>query len=166
MYFATLNTEEHTVSADSKSGTLYDVILDDKSYLVDFCKTKDSYSFLIDGKSYEINYEKTDDGYDIWIEDNFFHVNIMTALRKQIMSSQNGKKRSGDTIVKTEMPGKIVAIKMHKGDDIKKGETVVILEAMKMQNEITSPEDGKIIDIYVKENQLVDTSDKLFKTKS
>lgn len=165
MYFANLNTKEHTVDVKNRSGSLYDVTLDGKSYLIDFRETKNSYSLIIDGKSYEISSGRTTSGYDIWIESDFFPVNIVTELQKRVMLSQKSKKTAEPKVVKTEMPGKIVSIKKHKGDDIKKGETVIILEAMKMQNEIASPENGKIIDIYVKENQLIDAFDKLFKIK-
>jgi len=165
MYFANLETMEHSVDVKNRSGSLYDVTLDGKSYLIDFCETKNAYSLIVDGKSYEISSTSTAAGYGIWIEYDFFLVNIMTELQKRVISSQRNKKTAEPEVVKTEMPGKIVSVKKHKGDDIKKGETVIILEAMKMQNEIASPKNGKIIDIYVREDQLIDASDKLFKIK-
>ena len=63
------------------------------------------------------------------------------------------------------MPGKIVLVKKVTGETVKKGETVVVLEAMKMQNEILSPKDGTIEEMYVKDAQMVEASDKLFKIK-
>ena len=165
MYFANLYNTGHIVDTNNRSGSLYDVTLDGRSYLVDFCETKSSYSLIIDGQSYEISYDRTDTGCNIWIKGKLFPVDIMTELQKRIMSSQKNQKAAGDQIIKTEMPGKIVSIMKHKGEKIRKGETVVILEAMKMQNEIASPENGEIIDMYIKEKQLMDASDKLFKIR-
>lgn len=49
---------------------------------------------------------------------------------------------AGDTAVKAPMPGKVTKVLVKKGDKVKKGDVLMILEAMKMQNEITSPVSG------------------------
>ncbi|SDF16287.1 biotin/lipoyl-containing protein [Sporomusa acidovorans] len=49
---------------------------------------------------------------------------------------------AGDTAVKAPMPGKVTKVLVKKGDRVKKGDVLLILEAMKMQNEITSPASG------------------------
>jgi biotin carboxyl carrier protein len=59
------------------------------------------------------------------------------------------------------LPGKVVAVKVNKGDEVKSGDVVVILEAMKMENEIVSNFQGKISDIRVKEGDTVDAEDVL-----
>ena len=57
------------------------------------------------------------------------------------------------------MPGTILDIKVNPGDSVKKGTLVVILEAMKMENEIFSPEDGTIATINVTKGQQVNSGD-------
>lgn len=57
------------------------------------------------------------------------------------------------------MPGKVVYIKKNVGDEVKVGDVVLILEAMKMENEITSNGDGKVTEIRVKEGDSVDADD-------
>lgn len=49
---------------------------------------------------------------------------------------------AGDSAIKAPMPGKITKVLVKKGDKVKKGDVLMILEAMKMQNEITSPASG------------------------
>ena len=56
---------------------------------------------------------------------------------------------AGATKINAPMPGKIVAVKVAAGDSIKKGDVVVVLEAMKMENEICAPQDGNIVSIDV-----------------
>ena len=65
----------------------------------------------------------------------------------------------GANIVKSPMPGKIVGVKVALGDTVKKGQVLVILEAMKMQNEIISPWPGKIVDLRVKAGQSVSSGE-------
>lgn len=59
------------------------------------------------------------------------------------------------------MPGKVVMVNKKVGDDVKVGDVVVILEAMKMENEITSDKDGKITEVRVIEGDSVDAHDVL-----
>jgi biotin carboxyl carrier protein len=64
--------------------------------------------------------------------------------------------------VNSPMPGKILALKTNPGQTVKKGEVVLILEAMKMENEIVSPQDGSIASINVTAGQSVEAGDLLF----
>lgn len=59
------------------------------------------------------------------------------------------------------MPGKILAIKANAGQAVKRGDVVMILEAMKMENEITAPEDGTIAGINVAVGDSVESGDTL-----
>ncbi len=60
------------------------------------------------------------------------------------------------------MPGTVFGIKKNVGDAVKKGEAVMVLEAMKMENDIPAPKDGVVKAIYVKKDQTVSTGDPLF----
>ncbi|MDN6836796.1 MAG: biotin/lipoyl-binding protein [Lactococcus lactis] len=64
--------------------------------------------------------------------------------------------------VTAPMPGNVLKVSVKTGQTVKKGETVVILEAMKMENEIVAPSDGTISAINVKEGQSVESDDVLF----
>ena len=57
------------------------------------------------------------------------------------------------------MPGKILSVAVSAGQAVKKGETLLILEAMKMQNEIMAPADGTVSDVRVSAGQTVATGD-------
>ena len=68
---------------------------------------------------------------------------------------------AGSVQVKSPMPGKILSIKANPGQAIKKGEVILILEAMKMENEIVSPSDGTIASVNVTSGQSVEAGDLL-----
>ena len=67
--------------------------------------------------------------------------------------------KAGQEVVKAPMPGTILSINVKEGDNVKKGQILLILEAMKMENEIVSPRDGKIARIVVSKGSSVNTGD-------
>ena len=66
---------------------------------------------------------------------------------------------AGAETVKAPMPGKILSVAVSAGQAVKKGETLLILEAMKMQNEIAAPHDAVVSEVRVAANQSVSTGD-------
>jgi glutaconyl-CoA/methylmalonyl-CoA decarboxylase subunit gamma len=67
----------------------------------------------------------------------------------------------GSIKVNAPMPGKILAVKANEGQAVKKGEVIVILEAMKMENEIVAPQDGSVASINVTVGSSVEAGDVL-----
>jgi biotin carboxyl carrier protein len=68
---------------------------------------------------------------------------------------------AGSVKVSSPMPGKILAVKANVGDSVKKGQVILILEAMKMENEVVAPEDGTIASIDVTVGSSVESGDTL-----
>ncbi|MFL0247259.1 biotin/lipoyl-containing protein [Candidatus Clostridium stratigraminis] len=80
--------------------------------------------------------------------------------------SKNGaasteKSASAGTTIEAPMPGSIISIKVKVGDIVKKNQPLLILEAMKMENEIVSPVDGRVISIGVSNGQSVNPGEML-----
>lgn len=59
------------------------------------------------------------------------------------------------------LPGRIVAVRVEEGQAVSAGECLVVLEAMKMQNEVPAPADGEVLEVRVREGQLVEAGDVL-----
>ncbi len=76
-------------------------------------------------------------------------------------SDRRGGDISGKKVVSAPLPGKIISVNVKKGDFVKKGDLLLILEAMKMENEIFASTDGKIVDILVSPGDYVSTGDKM-----
>ena len=70
---------------------------------------------------------------------------------------------AGSTV--SPMPGTILKVNVKEGDTVKAGDSVVILEAMKMENDITAPKDGVVKALYVSEKQAVAKGDALFEVE-
>ena len=68
---------------------------------------------------------------------------------------------AGDEAVTAPMPGTILAVNVSVGDTVKKGDVLMVLEAMKMENEINSPRDGKIVAVNTSKGSMVESGAQL-----
>lgn len=82
-------------------------------------------------------------------------VEIMDPLRAAELAGIGAGR--GRREVRASMPGKVVAVKVKVGDEVAKGQGLIILEAMKMENEVTSPSQGKVVALGVTAGQTVET---------
>ena len=110
------------------------------------------YMIKLNGKVYEVEMEEVTGEVSATISENVKPVQTNNAPAAQV---------SGGEIVKAPMPGNILGISVNAGDQVKKGQVLVILEAMKMENEIVSPIDGKILSVGVSKGQTVEAGEVL-----
>lgn len=68
---------------------------------------------------------------------------------------------AGSVVVSSPMPGKILSVKSSVGASVKKGDVILVLEAMKMENEVVAPEDGTVASINVSAGDAVEAGDTL-----
>jgi biotin carboxyl carrier protein len=119
-----------------------------------------TYHVLCNEKSYEVTVVEQDFNnrfYEVRIGSNTYQVDIETDLDQliQSMGYQLSSEQAVDTI-QAPMPGIILDVRVSKGDSIKKGSTLLILEAMKMENVIVSPKDGVVKKVHASTGQTVD----------
>jgi len=104
--------------------------------------------------------------YEILFNDISYIFTVETPFslkRKKVLDTTRGK--SEKEIIKAPMPGKIIDVLVREGSAVLRGEPLVILEAMKMQNEIISPVNGTIIKVAAKPNTNVMKDDLLVEIK-
>ena len=110
----------------------------------------------VNGNRYEVEVEE--------VQGDFSEVAVETTTKavptKKEVSSSKKILRKGEE-VKCPMPCNILSVDVTAGDIVKMGDTLVVLEAMKMENEIKAPRDGKILDIGVSKGNKVNTGDVL-----
>ncbi|MBW2984197.1 biotin/lipoyl-binding protein [Candidatus Woesearchaeota archaeon] len=118
----------------------------------------------VDGKEYNVKVEETSGGkLKIYCEGDVYEVETKEKVLEEL-ESELGKKASAKqekSAVAAPLPGIIFSIDVKKGQKVKKGERLLTLMAMKMENEIASPKDGTVKDIKVKKNDNVDRGDVL-----
>jgi biotin carboxyl carrier protein len=104
--------------------------------------------------------------YEILFNDISYSFTVETPFslqRMKVLSSKRGKAEK--EYIKAPMPGKIIDVLVREGSTVLRGESVVILEAMKMQNEIQSPVNGTVVKVDAKANSNVMKDDVLVEIK-
>ena len=89
-------------------------------------------------------------------------VDVTDPLTHLAQCSRGGTGRSGRSQVTSYMPGRVVAVLIQEGTEVEAGQGIVVLEAMKMENEIPAESSGTVTRILVKPGQAVDAGDPLF----
>jgi glutaconyl-CoA/methylmalonyl-CoA decarboxylase subunit gamma len=85
----------------------------------------------------------------------------VTSARAKVAGRAAPPPKVGASSVQSPMPGKVVKVLVAVGDEVKSGQGVVVVEAMKMENELKSPKDGKVKAVAVKEGQTVEAGQSL-----
>lgn len=119
----------------------------------------------IDDVFYEICNSKIDsEKYSLFINGYNFTTTVRTELQERATELIDKAKSSSSkkTSIRAPMPGMILKLKKNPGDNISAGESVLILEAMKMENDVKAPTSGKITEVAVTEGIAVDKGDLLF----
>ncbi|DAC64195.1 TPA: biotin/lipoyl-binding protein [Candidatus Thalassarchaeaceae archaeon] len=103
----------------------------------------------VDGEEFEVILEKKGENWDVEIEGFNFSIKIDqgNSTNSSKKRKRGGSKRKLSGKISSSIPGKIVSLNVKLGDIVKQGQVVMILEAMKMQNEIQAPLSGEIIEI-------------------
>ena len=118
--------------------------------------------FTIDGEEISAEIERIDGFLRIKIDGKVHDVLIerATELSKPAKPerSKRGSNKSADGSVFSSIPGKVVSIDVAVGDAVQSGQTILILEAMKMQNEIVSGIDGVVAEVNVSEGESVEAN--------
>lgn len=108
------------------------------------------------GISMEAIVAPQDAGYEVSIRGKRIPVEFVESGRR---ARRHGAVSDGAVSVRAPMPGKIVRVLLEKDAEVKAGQGIVVMEAMKMQNEIRSPKQGKIVELRVAEGNAVKLGD-------
>jgi biotin carboxyl carrier protein len=144
-----------------RAGLAWRCKLDGKEFPVDvFSPQSGVLSLLISGKSYEVRQENTAAETNIVVG----HERFRTAVRDpRSLRSRRSSDDQGHGIRKiiAPMPGKIVRILAPVGSEVEAGQAVLVIEAMKMQNELKSPKKGTVRKLNVSEGAAVEAGQAL-----
>lgn len=160
----------------------YDVVVDGKTQQVELrhgdktwlCKVdgqeievdaaltaRDVLSVLVGAKAYEIKRERSLQGeLHMVIGSARYAVDVQDPRSLRTRRAVGGAE-TGPQKLKAPMPGKIVRILVNENDEVKAGQSIVVMEAMKMQNEMKSPKDGRVQKILTAEGSIVNAGDTL-----
>lgn len=154
-YIATIDDKTYEIEINSER----EIALNGKPFSVDFLPIDGPpiISLLLEGQSYEAHVNPTDVGWEVFLLGQRYLVAVEDERQRQLREVSSAQVVRRETFhLKAPMPGLIVAIPIEEGEQVKRGSNLVVLESMKMQNELKAPRDGEVTVIRVKPGDNVD----------
>ena len=156
-FIAKLGEQSYSVEIEEIGKSLYRVVIDGNDFLVDGKKTgRTNYSLIVDNRSFEIEVDNSEDEYRVLVDGRNYYVYLIDERRVRVGGGQSDIGLQGRQRVSVPMPGKVIAVLVSEGDNVERGQGLVIVEAMKMENEVRSPIAGEVKEIKVKPGDAVE----------
>ncbi|MDP2307078.1 MAG: biotin/lipoyl-containing protein [Pseudomonadota bacterium] len=162
-YEITIGGTTRNVDIEPTGEGRYRVWWEGESHEVDLLKpSPEAYQMLIDGESWEAGCVAVGDGYLVDVMGLSTEVVVVDPRRRALKLAAG----TATGMLSTQMPGRVVRLIAKVGDVVKKGQPVIVVEAMKMENEMKSPIDGTVAEILVTEGQAVEAGTKLVRVEA
>ena len=113
---------------------------------------------IVDGEELEVEIEVVEEKWLATVMGKTFTIEIPDATPTVQKKRSSGKKKKKSGTVSANIPGKIVTIEVKEGQQVSEGQVVLILEAMKMQNEIQAPVNGTVISVNCGEGDSIEAN--------
>jgi biotin carboxyl carrier protein len=157
-YYATVAGQERTIELEPLGGSQYRLTLDGGTpQLVDAERVEgQTLSLLVNGRSYDVDFQSDGEALETTLGESSFRFELLDERRRRMHEASSKSQIVGPAVVKAPMPGKIVKVLVGLGQDVVEGQGVVIIEAMKMENELRAPKSGKVREVKVREGQTVE----------
>ncbi len=159
-YEVTIGEDAHSVEVKEVGGDLFDVSVDGgEPVRLDVMKTpRTVYSILIGSRQYEGSVDELNNGsFDIHVGASAFGCTVTDERRKLLVGGAAGGTLTGRQELRAHIPGKVVNVLIKLGDLVREDQGMIVIEAMKMENEIKSPIGGVVTEINTSEGETVDT---------
>jgi biotin carboxyl carrier protein len=155
-FVATLGREREQVEVTGDGGR-YRVVLGDRVWHVDArLNAQGICSLLIDGVSYVADVADREGACVVELAGETYTIDVEEETRHIIRTRGGTAAGEGGQTIRAPMPGKITIVKVAPGDAVTSGDTLVVVEAMKMENELRAARDGRVREVLVREGQSVD----------
>jgi len=182
-YVVTVNGRQHTIDLE-ENGHLRRVTLNSRPLTIDWQllgrsqsaathpddPTADQYSLLVGNKSYTVWSRSLDETtgdehsgrrIEVLVQGHPYLVEVQDARSQALASLAAGTHASGEATIRAPMPGLVSNVLVTLGESVQRGQTIVVLEAMKMENDLTTPRAGRVRTIRVTKGQTVSQDDAL-----
>lgn len=148
-YIATIDGQSYEIEINAAG----QITANGKVLEVDFQSIADQpvYSMLLNGQSYEANVYSGEHLMEVLVRGHHFQVAVEDERQKRLREASAGSQvKEGEFNLVAPMPGLVIDVPVEPDQEVAQGENLVILESMKMQNELRAPRDGRVTSIRVK----------------
>jgi len=158
-FVAKLEDREVTIEVEPVGPSLYRVRIDGEDREIDARTVAGGLSLLIGGRNHEVSLARAADDFDVLLENRRFRFRLLTEDRARRAAARGSREVSGRREVKASMPGKVIAVLVKVGDRVEPKHGLLVIEAMKMENEIKSQGAGEVKEIHVEPGRAVEAGE-------
>jgi biotin carboxyl carrier protein len=158
-YVAIVNGTEREVEIVEIGAERYRLTMDGRTFDVDARSIGDtSLSLFLNDHAYNIESERTPDGaQNLLVRGEVVSVEVLDLRKVRLRRVQESAAGAGGPAeITSPMPGKVVAVLVKEGQEVAEGQGLIVVEAMKMENELRAPRAGKVTSLKAKEGAAVD----------
>ena len=119
-----------------------------------------SFSVIIGKRSFDLDVIRQGDEFVIASRQGVTRLTLEDA-RRRLMQSRGAREVSGKAQMRAMMPGRVLSVSVQVGDEVKANQGVLVIEAMKMENELKAPKAGKVVEVKVSAGQTVEKGELL-----
>jgi len=156
LFFIEHQGNEYRVRVESRRGQYYVTLGDQPEMPIDMVFYGHDCTFLDPYEVFSANVVGNKDQFTAWLPDGNVSLRLESEYRR-IVRALRGQELANENLVTAKMPGKIAKIHVKVGDIVEAGSPLMVMEAMKMENEIRSVGAGKVVQVAVKEGQAVES---------
>jgi biotin carboxyl carrier protein len=153
---ANIGKKTYKMKVDPAADGVYRITIDDEEHTVDARRVGGGgiFSLLVGNQSFETHVAGSKGNYHVALVGSALEVTLQDELASRV-AAEGSAARAGVQSIEAPMPGLIVDMKVKEGDQVEAGQAVAIVEAMKMQNELTAPGPGTVSEVHVKKGDAV-----------
>ena len=154
-YIANLGDHEFEIEINGED----EIIIDGEASEIDFRTVAGQpvYSLLINGRSYEALVRSSNEGLEVLLQGQFFIVSVDDERERRLKQTSGPTvSEGGEFHLKSPMPGLIITDSVREGQQVARGDRLIVLESMKMQNEFKAPRAGQVHAVRIRAGDKVD----------
>jgi biotin carboxyl carrier protein len=158
-YFAVIGDREYEVELREASDGRLSLVMDGTEHLLDLRSVSGTtlYSAILDNRSLEVVVEAGTEGITLLVEGRPYQVRVLSEMEHRLVGVGRGLGTvHGEVAVKAPMPGLVLDVSVVPGQPVEPGQRLVILEAMKMENELRAPRAGSVKSVHVAKGDKVE----------
>jgi biotin carboxyl carrier protein len=161
-YHATIDGLEHELAIEElpKAGT-FEINLGGKKITADLRQAGPaSFSIIIGNRSFDLDVIRQGEEFVVSSRSGGTRLTLEDA-RRRLMHSRGAREVSGKVQMRAMMPGRVLSVSVKVGDEVQAQQGVLVIEAMKMENELKSPKAGRVAEVKVTAGQTVEKGELL-----
>jgi biotin carboxyl carrier protein len=156
-YLATIDGHEHEIEIEELAADSFAIRFGKDSFEADLRRVGPaSFSVLVGNRSFDFDVARDGDETVVASRTGSIRLTVADAAARHARVAGKRREVTGRVEIKAAMPGRVVNVLVGEGDQVKADQGIVVVEAMKMENEVKSPKQGKVLEVKVVAGQAVE----------